>query len=93
MLLFLLIRALLVFTQSSVCLIFSAPSLRIPLHCHRDAPLFVWLEKNIDKLLARDAEAIAYAIERSCINKVRCARNGATGRAVDRVELGACQGW
>jgi len=35
----------------------------------RDAPLFEWLEVNMDKLLARDAEAIAYAVERSCINK------------------------
>ncbi|GAX83650.1 hypothetical protein CEUSTIGMA_g11075.t1 [Chlamydomonas eustigma] len=35
----------------------------------RDAPLFCWLEENMDKLLARDTEAIAYAIERSCINK------------------------
>lgn len=35
----------------------------------RDAALFEWLEKNMDRLLARDAEAIAYAIERSCINK------------------------
>ena len=26
----------------------------------------------MDKLLSRDTEAIAYAIERSCINKVRC---------------------
>jgi len=35
----------------------------------RDDALFGWLEKNMDKLLARDPEAIAYAIERSCINK------------------------
>ena len=36
----------------------------------RDAPFFEWLEANMDRLLARDPEAIAYAVERSCINKV-----------------------
>ena len=36
----------------------------------RDAALFAWLEGNMDRLLARDTEAIAYAIERSCVNKV-----------------------
>ena len=35
----------------------------------RDAPLFGWLEENMDKLMARDTVATAYAIERSCINK------------------------
>ncbi|KXZ56038.1 hypothetical protein GPECTOR_2g1590 [Gonium pectorale] len=35
----------------------------------RDAPFFEWLEINIERLLARDPEAIAYAVERSCINK------------------------
>ncbi|KAJ9522302.1 hypothetical protein V8C86DRAFT_2515656 [Haematococcus lacustris] len=35
----------------------------------RDAPLFEWLEANMPRLLARDPEAIAYAVERSCINK------------------------
>ncbi|KAG2428877.1 hypothetical protein HYH02_014200 [Chlamydomonas schloesseri] len=35
----------------------------------RDAPFFEWLEANMDRLLARDPEAIAYAVERSCINK------------------------
>ena len=35
----------------------------------RDAPFFEWLEANAGALLARDAEAMAYAIERSCINK------------------------
>lgn len=35
----------------------------------RDAALFEWLEENIDKVLARDPVATAYAIERSCINK------------------------
>jgi len=35
----------------------------------RDLPLLVWLENNIEKLLARDHEALSYAIERSCSNK------------------------
>lgn len=35
----------------------------------RDAEFFVWLENNIDVLLARDKQALAFAIERSCINK------------------------
>lgn len=35
----------------------------------RDAELFCWLEKNVQKLLDRDPAAMAYAIERSCINK------------------------
>jgi 3-dehydroquinate synthase len=35
----------------------------------RDLPFFAWLEGNIDALLARDADALAYAIERSCANK------------------------
>jgi 3-dehydroquinate synthase len=36
----------------------------------RDAALFEWLEANMGKLLAKDPAAIAYAVERSCINKV-----------------------
>jgi 3-dehydroquinate synthase len=35
----------------------------------RDAEFFEWLENNIEALLARDKQALAYAIERSCINK------------------------
>ena len=35
----------------------------------RDKDFFCWLEDNIDRLIGRDAEALAYAIERSCINK------------------------
>jgi 3-dehydroquinate synthase len=35
----------------------------------RDGAFFEWLEANVDKLLARDTAAIAYAVERSCINK------------------------
>lgn len=32
----------------------------------RDFDFFLWLEANIDALLKRDPEALAYAIERSC---------------------------
>ena len=35
----------------------------------RDAALFEWLEVNMDKVLARDPVATAYAIEQSCVNK------------------------
>lgn len=35
----------------------------------RDLPFFEWLEANIEALLARDPEALAHAIERSCQNK------------------------
>jgi 3-dehydroquinate synthase len=35
----------------------------------RDAGFFGWLEANIEALLAREDEALAYAIERSCRNK------------------------
>lgn len=35
----------------------------------RDSEFLVWLESAIDKLLARDAESLSYAIERSCRNK------------------------
>jgi len=35
----------------------------------RDPDFFSWLEVNLDKLLARDPEALAYAIHRSCLNK------------------------
>ncbi len=35
----------------------------------RDPEFFVWLEANLDRLLARDPEALAYAIHRSCHNK------------------------
>lgn len=34
-----------------------------------DLPFLEWLEENIPALLDRDAEALAYAIERSCRNK------------------------
>lgn len=35
----------------------------------RDIPFLEWLEANLDRLLARDDDALAYAIERSCRNK------------------------
>eukprot|EP00878_Enallax_costatus_P003480 GHUV01003693.1.p1 GENE.GHUV01003693.1~~GHUV01003693.1.p1 ORF type:complete len:444 (+),score=58.55 GHUV01003693.1:282-1613(+) len=35
----------------------------------RDAEFFEWLEANMEKLLARDPETVAIAVERSCINK------------------------
>ncbi|MEW6163935.1 MAG: 3-dehydroquinate synthase [Pseudomonadota bacterium] len=35
----------------------------------RDLPFLEWLENNMARLMARDDEALAYAIERSCANK------------------------
>lgn len=35
----------------------------------RDPVFFHWLEENIKALLSRDKESLAYAIERSCMNK------------------------
>merc|ERR1719199_1775525 len=35
----------------------------------RDAEFFEWQEANMAKLLARDPAALAFAIERSCVNK------------------------
>jgi len=35
----------------------------------RDSEFFEWLENNIENLLARDKQALAYAIEKSCLNK------------------------
>ena len=35
----------------------------------RDPEFFAWLEANLERLLARDAEALAYAVHRSCANK------------------------
>ncbi|CAN0918797.1 3-dehydroquinate synthase, chloroplastic [Linum grandiflorum] len=35
----------------------------------RDAEFFEWMEKNIELLLSRDPNALAYAIKRSCENK------------------------
>jgi 3-dehydroquinate synthase len=36
-----------------------------------DPEFFAWLEANMDALVARDREALAYAIERSCADKAR----------------------
>jgi len=35
----------------------------------RDPEFFSWLEQNMDKLMARDPDALSYAIRRSCENK------------------------
>lgn len=35
----------------------------------RDLPFLLWLEQNMDRLLARDKEALQYAVLRSCENK------------------------
>lgn len=36
-----------------------------------DYELFLWLEANIDKLMARDNDSLIFAVERSCLNKSR----------------------
>ncbi len=36
-----------------------------------DLPFFEWLEQNIDALIARDTDALQYAIKRSCEDKAR----------------------
>ncbi len=36
-----------------------------------DRPFYDWLKEHLDALLARDPEALAYAIERSCSDKAR----------------------
>ena len=36
-----------------------------------DEDFFHWLEANVDALLARDPQALATAIERSCLNKAK----------------------
>lgn len=41
----------------------------------RDLPFFEWLEQNVEKLLARDAEALRYAIAHSCQNKAEVVGN------------------
>ena len=35
----------------------------------RDDEFFSWLEQHIERVMARDPDALGYAIERSCINK------------------------
>lgn len=47
-----------------------------------DLPLFEWLETNVERLLERDPEALAFAIERSCANKAEVV-------AADETEQGA----
>jgi 3-dehydroquinate synthase len=47
----------------------------------RDIEFFEWLENNIDALLARDKQALAYAIEKSCLNKAEIV-------AIDETETG-----
>ena len=36
-----------------------------------DKPFFEWLEENLERLLAREPEALSEAIERSCANKAK----------------------
>lgn len=36
-----------------------------------DADFFQWLEKNIDAVMQKNAEALEYVIEQSCINKAK----------------------
>ena len=48
----------------------------------RDVPFFEWLEHHIDALVARDAAALAYAVQRSCENKAEVVA------ADEREELG-----
>ena len=35
----------------------------------RDKEFFTWLENNMRKLMTRDADALIFAVERSCLNK------------------------
>ena len=41
----------------------------------RDAEFLDWLERNIDRLNAREPEALAFAVERSCQNKAEVVAN------------------
>jgi len=47
----------------------------------RDVEFFGWLEDNMDALLARNTDALAFAIERSCLNKAEVV-------AADELEAG-----
>ena len=40
----------------------------------RDIDFFQWLEQNMDRLMAREPDAVIHAIERSCINKAEVVR-------------------
>lgn len=44
----------------------------------RDLPFLEWLEANLDAILAKDPAALAYAVERSCINKAEVVANDET---------------
>ena len=48
----------------------------------RDRDFLLWLEANMDKLLARDSKALAYAIERSCRNKAEVVAADETEKGV-----------
>ena len=48
----------------------------------RDPAFFDWLETNIERLLAREPQALAEAIERSCANKARIVSEDETERGV-----------
>jgi 3-dehydroquinate synthase len=48
----------------------------------RDLPFLEWIEANLERLLARDADALAEAVERSCRNKAEVV-------AADETEQGA----
>ena len=50
--------------------------------CIRDAAFFAWLEKNMAPLKRREPAALAYAVERSCVNKAEVV-------AADEKESGA----
>ena len=41
----------------------------------RDLEFFQWLETNVDRILARDQEALGFAIHRSCLNKAEVVKN------------------
>ena len=47
-----------------------------------DADFFQWLETNIDLLLQRDKQALAYAIELSCVSKARIVAEDETEQGI-----------
>ncbi|MBT0962740.1 3-dehydroquinate synthase [Denitromonas iodatirespirans] len=48
----------------------------------RDPAFFDWIETNIERLLAREPQALGEAIERSCANKARIVSEDETERGV-----------
>ncbi len=48
----------------------------------RDEKFFVWLEENIEALLAQQAQTLEYAIERSCVNKAEVVAEDETEKGV-----------